>query len=54
MLSRVLQRPHNNKTRTRIQTLNCQALLDDVRLLELDTALMDKYNEICALQETRQ
>ena len=53
MLPRVLQRRHKNSKRTRIQSLNCQTLLADERLLELDTALTEKGIDICALQETR-
>ena len=53
MLPRVLQRPSNNHSRTRIQTFNCRTLLDDERLNELDIALSSKGIDICALQETR-
>ena len=53
MLTRILQRPHKDRLRTRIQTLNCRTLLDDQRLDDLDDALMEKKIDICALQETR-
>ena len=53
MLNRVLQRPHPNRLRTRIQTINCRTLLDDQRLDDLDVALTEKGIDICALQETR-
>jgi len=53
MLTRVLQRPHKDRPRTRIQTLNCRTLLDDERLCELDAALAEKNIDMCALQETR-
>ena len=53
MLNRVLQRPHANRLRTRISTLNCRTLLDDQRLEDLDVALTEKGIDICALQETR-
>ena len=52
MQPRVLQRAHGGN-RTRIGTFNCRTLLDDSRMLELDTALTDKGIDICALQETR-
>ena len=53
MLSRVLQRPHKDRLRTRITTFNCRTLLDDQRLCDLDDALTEKKIDICALQETR-
>ena len=53
MLTRVLQRPHKDRLRTCIQTLNCRTLLDDQRLDDLDDALTNKNIDICALQETR-
>ena len=53
MLPRVLQRPHKNRDRTRIQTLNCRILLADGRLIDLDAALTEKGIDLCALQETR-
>ena len=53
MLPRVLQRYSKNRTRTRLQTINCRTLLDDIRLDELDDALNKKGIDICALQETR-
>ena len=53
MQLRVLQRAHTGNDQTRIGTLNCRTLLSDVRMFELDTALMAKGMDICALQETR-
>ena len=53
MLTRVLQRPHEHRPRTRILTLNCRTLLDDARLIDLDAALTEKNIAMCALQETR-
>ena len=53
MLSRVLQRPHKDRLRTRITTFNCRTLLDDQRLCDLDDALTEKHIDICALQGTR-
>ena len=50
---RILQRARNGHDRTRIGTLNCRTLLSDARMFELDTALMAKGMDICALQETR-
>ena len=50
---RVLQRAADGRKRTRLGTLNCRTLLDDVRMLELDSALTAKGMDICALQETR-
>ena len=49
----VLQHPIKNNKRMRIQSLNCQTLLADERLLKLDTALTEKVIDICALQNTR-
>ena len=53
MLPRVLQRPRKHRPRTRISSLNCRTLLDDVRLIDLDAALTEKNIDMCALQETR-
>ena len=50
---RILQRARDGHDRTRIGTLNCRTLLSDARMFELDTALMAKGMDICALQETR-